>query len=157
MKNGFTLIEILIVVAIISTLSSIILVGLGPAQKIGRDARRIADLREVQTGLEVYFTKCDYYPGGVEPSALGCGPFTPVSGWADLVNSLLSSNLGIKQVPNDPRESLGKTYFYGASSNGSGYVLGATLEDPNNQSLAHDVDGLVNGVNCDDPVYCIEF
>ena len=45
-RKGFTLIEILVVVAIISILASVVLVGLGPTRKIGRDARRISDLPE---------------------------------------------------------------------------------------------------------------
>ena len=62
-RKGFTLIEILIVVAIIAILASVVLVGLGPTQQAGRDARRISDLHEVQNGLELYYNKCGYYPG----------------------------------------------------------------------------------------------
>ena len=61
-QQGFTLIEILIVVAIIAILASVVLVGLGPTQAQGRDARRISDLREVQTGLELYYNKNGVYP-----------------------------------------------------------------------------------------------
>ena len=50
-RKGFTLIEILIVVAIIAILASIVLVGLGPTQQSGRDARRLSDLHEIQNGL----------------------------------------------------------------------------------------------------------
>src|SRR5579863_3533942 len=62
-RKGFTLIEILIVVAIIAILASIVLVGLGPTQQAGRDARRLSDLHEVQNGLELYYNSCGYYPG----------------------------------------------------------------------------------------------
>ncbi len=50
-RKGFTLIEILIVVAIIAILASVVLVGLAPTQREGRDARRISDLAQVQNGL----------------------------------------------------------------------------------------------------------
>ena len=56
-EKGFTLIEILIVVAIIAILASVVLVGLGPTQSGGRDARRVSDLSEVQNGFELYYNK----------------------------------------------------------------------------------------------------
>ena len=61
-RQGFTLIEILIVVAIIAILASVVLVGLGPTQQAGRDARRLSDIREAQNALELFYNKCGYYP-----------------------------------------------------------------------------------------------
>ena len=56
-NKGFTLIEMLVVVAIIGLLSSTILIGLGNARTRARDARRISDLRQVQNGLENYYVE----------------------------------------------------------------------------------------------------
>ncbi len=44
---GFTLIELLVVIAIIGLLASIILASLNSARAKGRDARRLADLKEI--------------------------------------------------------------------------------------------------------------
>jgi len=157
-RRGFTLIELLIVVAIIAVLSSIVLIGLGPTQRAGRDARRIADLRQVQTALELYFNKCGYYPGQPQPVS-PCGPFTAITTWQDLVFSLRGSNVGVNQVPNDPTS--GRTYSYGTDLSGSSYILGSSLEDQNSSALVDDIDGFVNGVDCTgtggtDTVYCIQ-
>ena len=57
------MIEILIVVAIIGILASVVLVGLGPTQQSGRDARRLSDLHEVQNAIELYYQKYGIYPG----------------------------------------------------------------------------------------------
>jgi len=61
-KKGFTLIELLVVIAIIAILASIALLSLAPAQKAGRDARRIADLRNTQALLQLYYNKCGRFP-----------------------------------------------------------------------------------------------
>ncbi|HTR18704.1 MAG TPA: prepilin-type N-terminal cleavage/methylation domain-containing protein [Candidatus Paceibacterota bacterium] len=52
-SNGFTLIELLVVVAIIGLLASIILVSLTTARAKGRDARRLADLKEMANAMEL--------------------------------------------------------------------------------------------------------
>ncbi len=156
MQKGFTLIEILIVVAIIAILASVVLIGLGPTQQAGRDARRISDLRQVQNGLELYFQRCGFYPGQVAPpppsncSGAGIAP----ANWASLQPVLTGSGIGISNVPNDPNSS--QSYFYGTSGTGGGYVLGARLENAANSALNNSVHGTVYGVNCDSPVYCIQ-
>jgi prepilin-type N-terminal cleavage/methylation domain-containing protein len=146
MKKGFTLIELLIVVAIIGLLASIVLVGLGGFRARGRDARRIADLRETQNALELYYTKNNAYPN--------------VNTWSELTNKLITEGIGVTTVSNDPLA--GQTYAYGIpGSPYQNYVLQATLEDSNNPALKDDVDGTVYGVNCGtqgaETDYCVQF
>lgn len=154
MKKGFTLIEILIVVAIIAILAGSILVGFGPAQRQGRDSRRIADLRQVQNALELYYSKCGYYPGTAQASS-PCGAFQPISSWSDLTSALTGSSIGTSQIPNDPTN--GKNYMYGTDGTGSSYVLGAALEDANNPTLQNSAKGTIFGINCSGNTYCIQF
>lgn len=144
-SGGFTLIELLIVVAIIGLLASIVLVGLGGIRARGRDARRIADLRETQNALELYYTKGNLYPA-----------ISGADSWASLRTSLVGAGIGVSNIPNDPLFS-SETYEYGVSGDNQNYVLKATLEDSNNPALADDVDGSLYGLSCDDPAYCIEF
>ena len=155
-RQGFTLIEMLIVIAVIAILSSAVLVGLSPVRSGARDSRRITDLRQAQNGLELYFNKCGYYPGPSQPA--GCTGFgSAATDWAALTTAITGSNIGVNRMPSDP--SGGKTYFYGANAAGSSYVIGAILEDANNSALrsGDDADGFLYGVNCDDPMYCIQF
>jgi prepilin-type N-terminal cleavage/methylation domain-containing protein len=127
--SGFTLIEILIVVAIIAILSSVVLIGLGPTQKSGRDARRLSDLHEVQTGLELYYGKCGFYPSTTLNG--GC-PLTCNSavGYKDMSTALTGSGIGVSSVPQDPVS--GHTYYYGTDQNCSKYLLMAKLENKDN-------------------------
>jgi len=61
--QGFTLIEMLVVVAIIGMLSSLIFGGLISSSRAkARDAKRIADIANMQSVLELYYTKFGFYP-----------------------------------------------------------------------------------------------
>lgn len=124
-RKGFTLIEILIVVAIIAILASIVLVGLGPTQQSGRDARRLSDLHEIQNALELYYNKCGYYPGTISSGACASGAPTA---WSDLSSALQSVSGGT--IPVDPSSNRG--YGYNVASDNSTYVIGAVLENGNN-------------------------
>ncbi len=62
--RAFTLIELIVVVAIIAMLISVILSSLGQARQKSRDAAKIQAMREVRTALQLYFTENGFYPGG---------------------------------------------------------------------------------------------
>lgn len=67
MKKGFTLIELLIVITIIAIIAAISLTSYQKVQQNGRDAKRQADLKQVQSTLEQYFADQFFYPFGVLP------------------------------------------------------------------------------------------
>lgn len=147
-QKGFTLIEVLIVVGIIGLLASVVLSGLGSVRSRGRDARRAADLRQVQQGLELFYTRNQFYPDSTN--------------WGDLRAELRSANIGITNISNDPlcrdgNDTTCDNYEY-LPVGSQEYILKALLEDKESP-LAKDsyVDS-----NCGKPVgdkfaYCIKF
>ena len=54
LKKGFTLVELLIVVAIIGILSTLLMANFIGVRQRARDAQRKADLRQIQSALELY-------------------------------------------------------------------------------------------------------
>ena len=112
-SKGFTLIELLVVVAIIGLLASVVIASLNTARTKGRDARRVADIRQIQDSLEMYNDANDGYPPTMAP--------------------LATTYIAI--VPVDPVNTGVYVYKYAATAPAAGvttpcpqYHLGATLE-----------------------------
>ena len=61
-KKGFTLIELLVVIAIIGLLSTLAVVALTSARTKARDSKRVADMKQVQTAMELYYSATNGYP-----------------------------------------------------------------------------------------------
>lgn len=61
--SGFTLIELLVVIAIIGLLSTLAIVALDSARQKSRDVKRVSEVRQLQTALELYFNDQESYPG----------------------------------------------------------------------------------------------
>lgn len=60
-KKGFTLIELLVVIAIIGLLSTLAVVALTSARKKARDSKRVADIKQLQTAMEMVFNEANSY------------------------------------------------------------------------------------------------
>jgi prepilin-type N-terminal cleavage/methylation domain-containing protein len=69
-QKGFTLIELLVVIAIIGLLASVVLLALNSARSKSRDAKRIADIRQVSSAFELFFNDKNSYPTTSTASAL---------------------------------------------------------------------------------------
>lgn len=119
-RQGFTLIELLVVIAIIGLLSTLAVVALGSARVKARDSKRLSDLKQLQTALELYYTDQNAYPTG-SAVTLGAGNYACLnsSGWA----ATGCANAYMGSVPTDPQTG---TYVYTAAS--SSYSVSAALE-----------------------------
>lgn len=61
-KKGFSLVELLVVISIIATLTAIILPNLMGAREKARDSQRIQDLNSLKTALRMYYNDNQVYP-----------------------------------------------------------------------------------------------
>jgi len=61
-QKGFTLIELLVVIAIIGLLSTLAVISLNNARQKSRDAKRVSDIKQIQTALELYYNDANGYP-----------------------------------------------------------------------------------------------
>lgn len=71
MNKGFTLPELLVVMSIIGTLSAAGVVSFSSARASARDAKRVSDMKQIQTALELYFENNNHYPGDARPGNEG--------------------------------------------------------------------------------------
>ena len=65
-KKAFALIELLVVIAIIGLLATLSVLALNNARAKSRDAKRVADIKQMQTALELYFNDKQSYPTSSE-------------------------------------------------------------------------------------------
>ena len=169
-QKGFTLVEMIIVVVIIGILAGITItvINIPLQQRRSRDARRIADLKMVQSALELYFSDNRSYPNVISFSRVNLA-----------LNDSLVIGGYISDLPKDPRDSAGTpsgvtcgggglggmyVYRYGSgSTSGTKYVLMATMEtiDRASESLCRNIRNCKpdSGIDCGsvgDYCYCVQ-
>ncbi len=144
--GGFTLIEILVVIAIIGVLSSVVLASLNTARVKAADAQRIVSLKEIQSSLELFYSINGRYPGPGD-GAISAFNIAPYSGsacgyqndWCDF-EVVMKSHIG--SLPKDTAGALsgGGRYVYKRnSSHPELYGLAVSLDAAN--AIAQNDDG----------------
>jgi prepilin-type N-terminal cleavage/methylation domain-containing protein len=111
-RNGFTLIELLVVIAIIGLLATLSIIALNNARAKSRDAKRVADVRQMQTALELYYNDVQSYPSDLSSHQIADG-----------------ANIYMQIVPTPPVPPAGiLEYTYTMKNSGASYTLQYWLE-----------------------------
>lgn len=120
-NRGFTLVELLVVIAIIGILATLLLLQLNQARAKGRDAKRVSDISQLRTSLELYYNDHGYsYPTALSDANLG--PY-----------------LATGRVPLDPSTGVGYFYAYAPAAcvtTCTMFHLYAELETNNSSAFA---------------------
>lgn len=155
MKKAFTLIELLIVIAIIAILAAILFVSIGqqPIQK-SRDAKRVSDMQAMRTALALFYTDNDRYPTFTEASSgttfltkyIPVAPTDPLNGQASASGcSDARYTPSTKGYPANTSADTNYAYTYQQLSSGQAYLLQTCLELSTNKSLDADCDDTTQG------------
>ncbi|MFB6212907.1 MAG: type II secretion system protein [Candidatus Magasanikbacteria bacterium] len=118
-ESGFTLIEMLVVVAIVGLLAGVVVVGIGGSRTKARDARRVSDIRALQNYLESNYTATNGYA-----TSSGGSPWTVTAA---------NSKSGVDMNPE--KDPSGNDYYYWSPTNQKPrqtYELGTCIEEPGN-------------------------
>ena len=108
---GFTLIELLVVIAIIGLLSTLAVVALNNARMKSRDAKRVSDIKQIQTALELYYNDANSYPATGNP---------PVISYA---GTSYMASVPTNPAPTNDGACLVNAYTYTQTSSGASYTL----------------------------------
>jgi prepilin-type N-terminal cleavage/methylation domain-containing protein len=159
-KKGFTLIELMVVVAIIALLTGIVTVNLTKSRGKARDAKRVSDLGQLQLALELVFDRCNQYPQ-VNPMIATISTATVCT----KNGTQISINTFISTIPVQQSAGSGDTTYYRYGTNipyaagSTDYVLATRLENPS-EVLTDDVDATTYTVTCTDTApnynYCVK-
>lgn len=130
---GFTLVELLVVMAILGILTVITLGNFRSSQIKARDAQRKSDLRQIANAMEAYFNDNVRYPAASNGKikACGCGDGDLTCNWDDDAGQREfcdeNNTVYMSKVPGDPVNE--PNYFY--RSNGAYFQIYAILENNN--------------------------
>jgi len=141
-SRGFTLIEVILVIAVLGILAGIVVVSYGNAQQTARNAKALNDMKAVEDLVEIYHSKNGTYPKTTDNTQANwksvdvltddnCENGSSQPDWIPGVGTLPQSQLPA------PKGADGKKGCYLYASNGSEYVISAwnMVSPPQNSTL----------------------
>ena len=122
MKKGFSLIELLVSVFIITILASCVVVFVTQQKAKSRDFQRKADLLKTAQALEMFYSNYHKYPTFSDPNS----PWVELNRLCNPVSTNSISQFIKDGCPSDPLNSSSYPYRYFATSN-TYYLIALSL------------------------------
>ncbi len=110
MKKSFTLIELMVVIAVISILAVMVTPHLGNILARARDSRRLGDMRNISIALEQFYSSNNRYPNLNDDGVSDQGEFVGDNNGP--LEQALFPYFTAGRAPADPRHD-GTNYYYG--------------------------------------------
>ncbi len=133
-NKGFTMVELLVVMAILGILSTIGLTSFRTSLMKSRDAKRKSDLEQIQRALEMYNNDYGKYP----TSASGKITTTALLTWGFSEFSDAKGTIYMKELPGDPTGNPEYCYVYSAGPPVA-YKIYAKLENTEDPRATLDI------------------
>lgn len=137
--QGFTLVELLVAIAIIGLIVGLALPNFLGARERARDAKKKGELNELKTALRLYYTDYQSYPGANGINLAACGQngdqACPVCGSAEFAAGGTDgcSSVYMKKLPKDSAGANAFSYYY--YSNGDDFRLSVNLENASDADI----------------------
>lgn len=131
--SGFTLVELLVTIGIIGILATVTVVSVGNARSKARDSKRVSDVKQIQSALELYSSDTGgYYPSGKD-ALLGAGNYKVVCDKGAQADVTGCGTVYLNPVPIDPTNTGTLIYKYTAlpadcTTTCTGYEVSFQLE-----------------------------
>ena len=126
-KKGFTIIEILVVIAVIALLVVLAAVALNSARESYRDAKRLTDIKTVHSALELHFNEYGSYP--IQEADIGTTSTNCLSeDGFEASSACVGDSIFLDHVPAETGKK-GSTYHYYGEQND--YCISFILEKSN--------------------------
>ena len=139
-QKGFSSVGLLVALTAVTIMIGGFSIAVGDILNESKDTQRIANLRQIATAMELYYSDYQSYPQVTEDNASGR--------FDDFISQMVNY---LESLPTDKAK-----YDYQDSNSGQDYILKVVLEDPTSSYFEASLVPQIQDTDCSKPYYCIK-